>query len=81
MYRVWGDGKQMVKGDRTDYFGLSGLSTDQLRNMGYLVWIAPQEKGSFLSEGDIPTFLNLLANGLELLKIAAGADGVAAVYL
>ena len=65
LYRVWGDGKQMAKGDKTDYFGLSGLSADQLREMGYMVWTPPQEKGSFISEGDTPTFLNLLANGLR----------------
>jgi len=65
MYRVWGDGKQMVKGDRTDYFGLSGYTADQLRKMGYMVWTPPQEKGSFVSEGDTPTFLNLLDNGLR----------------
>jgi hypothetical protein len=65
MYRVWGDGKQMVKGDRTDYFGLSGYTADQLKKMGYMVWMPPQEKGSFLGEGDTPTFLNLLDNGLR----------------
>jgi hypothetical protein len=65
MYRVWGDGKQMVKGDRTDYFGLSGYTADQLRNIGYMVWMPPQEKGSFIGEGDTPTFLNLLDNGLR----------------
>ncbi len=65
MYRVWGDGKQMVKGDRTDYFGLSGYTADQLRQMGYMVWTPPQEKGSFVSEGDTPTFLNLVNNGLR----------------
>jgi len=65
LYRVWGDGKQMAKGDRTDYFGLSGLTSDQLRDMGYMVWTPPQEKGSFISEGDTPTFMNLLDNGLR----------------
>jgi hypothetical protein len=65
IYRVWGDGKQMAKGDRTDYFGVSGATADQLREMGYMVWTPPQEKGSFISEGDTPTFLNLLANGLR----------------
>jgi hypothetical protein len=65
MYRVWGDGKQMAKGDRTDYFGLSGLTADQLREMGYMVWTPPQEKGSFISEGDTPTILNLVGNGLR----------------
>jgi hypothetical protein len=65
LYRVWGDGKQMAKGDRTDYFGLAGYTAEQLREMGYMVWTPPQEKGSFISEGDTPTFLNLLANGLR----------------
>ena len=65
MYRVWGDGRQMVSGDRTDYFGLSGYTPDQLRRMGYMVWMPPQERGSFIGEGDTPTFLNLLDNGLR----------------
>ncbi len=65
MYRVWGDGKQMVKDDRTDYFGLSGYTADQLKNMGYMVWMPPQERGSFLGEGDTPTFMNLVDNGLR----------------
>src|SRR6185312_12132492 len=65
MYRVWGDGKQMAKGDKTDYFGLSGVTADRIREMGYYVWTAPQEKGSFISEGDTPTFMNLLDNGLR----------------
>jgi hypothetical protein len=65
LYRVWGDGKQMAKGDMTDYFGLSGTTVDQLRAMGYYVWTNAQEKGSFISEGDTPTFMNLLDNGLR----------------
>jgi hypothetical protein len=65
LYRVWGDGKQMVKGDRTDYFGLSGYTSDQLKQMGYMVWMPPQPKGAFLGEGDTPTFLNLIGNGLR----------------
>lgn len=65
LYRVWGDGKQMVKGDRTDYFGFSGYSAEQLKQMGYMVWIPPQEKGSFLGEGDTPTFINLINVGLR----------------
>ena len=31
LYRVWGDGRQMVAGDMTDYFHLSGHSADELR--------------------------------------------------
>ncbi len=64
LYRVWGDGKQMVKGDRTDFFGLSGYTIDQLKQMGYMVWMHPEAKGSFLGEGDTPVFLNLVDNGL-----------------
>lgn len=69
LYRVWGDGKQMVKGDRTDYFGLSGYTREQLQEMGYLVWAPPQPKGSFLGEGDTPTFLNLIRTGLRAYEI------------
>ncbi len=65
LYRVWGDGKQMVKDDPTDYFGLSGFTADELKKKGYMVWMAPQEKGSFLGEGDTPTFLSLIDNGLR----------------
>jgi hypothetical protein len=65
LYRVWGDGKQMVKGDRTDYFGLSGYTGDQLKQMGYMVWMPPQPKSAFLGEGDTPTFINLVDNGLR----------------
>ena len=65
LYRVWGDGKQFVKGDRTDYFGLSGYASRQLAEMGYMVWMPPQPKGSFLGEGDTPTFLNLIEIGLR----------------
>lgn len=65
LYRVWGDGKQMVQGDKVDYFGLSGYSTEELKKMGYFVWLPPQEKGSWLGEGDNPTFMNMLGNGLR----------------
>jgi hypothetical protein len=65
LYRVWGDGKEMSAGDPTDFFGLSGFTAEELRAKGYNVWTSPQEKGSFISEGDTPTFLNLLDNGLR----------------
>jgi hypothetical protein len=65
LYRVWGDGKQMVKGDPTDYFQLSGYTKKELEDKGYMVWIPPQPKGTFLGEGDTPTFLNLVDNGLR----------------
>jgi hypothetical protein len=65
LYRVWGDGKQMVKDDKVDYFGLAGYSTEELKKMGYFVWMPPQEKGSWLGEGDNATFMNMLGNGLR----------------
>jgi hypothetical protein len=64
-YRVWGDGKQMVKDDIFDFFGFSGYTEDQLRKKGYIVWTPLQKKGSFLGEGDTPTYLNLIDNGLR----------------
>jgi hypothetical protein len=73
LYRVWGDGKQMVKGDIMDYFGFSGYTTEQLRSMGYAVWMPVQEKGSWLGEGDNATFMNMPANGLRAYE--AGSYG------
>jgi hypothetical protein len=68
MYRVWGDGKQMVEGDIFDYFGLPGSTADQLKSQGYVVWTPPREPGSFISEGDTPTFINLVDNGLRAFE-------------
>jgi hypothetical protein len=68
LYRVWGDGKQMVKGDKMDYFGFSGYANEQLRSMGYVVWMPVQEKGSWLGEGDDFTFMNMLGNGLRAFE-------------
>lgn len=67
-YRVWGDGKQMVPGDRFDYFGLTGHAAAELRAMGYAVWLPPRPKGEFLGEGDTFTFLNLIDNGLDAYR-------------
>ena len=64
LYRVWGDGKQMVQGDIFDYFGLSGFTAEQLKAKGYIVWTPPRPKGEFLGEGDTFTYLNLIDNGL-----------------
>jgi hypothetical protein len=64
LYRIWGDGKQMVKGDVFDYFGLSNYTANQLKAMGYIVWTPPRPKGEFLAEGDTFTYLNLIDNGL-----------------
>lgn len=64
IYRVWGDGKQMVKNDPFDYFGLDGYTNEELKKMGYIVWMPKQEKGSWLGEGDTGTFMNIISNGL-----------------
>jgi hypothetical protein len=65
LYRVWGDGRQMVPGDMTDYFHLSGLTADELRAQGYRVWMDPQAPGEWISEGDTTNMLNLLVPGLR----------------
>lgn len=65
LYRVWGDGKQMVKNDIMDYFGLAGFTNDELKKKGYVVWMPVQPKGSWLGEGDNHTFMNMLGNGLR----------------
>jgi len=71
LYRVWGDGKQMVKGDKLDYFGLSGYTNEQLRSMGYVVWMPVQPKDSWLGEGDNHTFMNMLENGLRAYEVSS----------
>lgn len=63
--RLWGDGKQMVKGDIFDYFGIAHVSADELKKQGYIVWTPPRAQGEFLGEGDTGTYLNLLDNGLR----------------
>jgi hypothetical protein len=65
LYRVWGDGKQMVAGDIYDFFGFSAYSDEELRALGYIVWMPVKEQGSWISEGDTSTFMNLLDNGLR----------------
>ncbi|MDO4259254.1 MAG: DUF1593 domain-containing protein [Actinomycetaceae bacterium] len=65
-YRVWGDGVQMADGfDAEDYFGLDGVSEEELRERGYMVWAPLQEKGSWISEGDSSNFALLVDNGLR----------------
>lgn len=76
IYRVWGDGKQMVKNDPFDYFGLDGYTNEALKKMGYIVWMPKQEKGSWLGEGDTGTFMNIISNGLDSdIKETAGGWG------
>ena len=55
LYRVWQDGVVM---DPTDTYG---FSAEKLSEIGR----DAQEKDSFISEGDTPTYLNLLDNGLR----------------
>jgi hypothetical protein len=65
-YRVWGDNRFMYSTifDPTDYFGFANLTDPQVRALGYFPFAAPQEPGSWISEGDTSTFMNLLDNGL-----------------
>lgn len=65
LYRVWGDGLQMVPGDPYDHFGERGKSAKALVDEGFVVWTPPQEESSFISEGDTPTFLDFIGNGLD----------------
>src|SRR4051794_36015406 len=62
---VWGDGREMAPGDITDFFWQSGLTREQLVAQGYYVWTNLQAQGEFVGEGDTPTFLNLLGNGMR----------------
>ena len=71
LYRVWGDGKQMVKGDRVDYFGIASHTGDELKRLGYVVWMPVQQKGSWLGEGDDHTFMNMLGNGLRAYEVGS----------
>ena len=73
LYRVWGDGKQMVKGDIMDYFGIPDHTNAELKKMGYVVWMPVQPKGSWLGEGDDFTFMNMPGNGLRAYE--AGSFG------
>lgn len=68
LYRVWGDGKQMVKGDKMDYFGIPDQTDESLRKQGYVVWLPVQAKGSWIGEGDDPTYMNMLGNGLRAFE-------------
>ena len=65
LVRCWGDGKQMVPGDVTDYMGLSGYTTEELKKMGYAVWTPPQPAGTLYGDGDSNCYFNLIDNGLR----------------
>jgi hypothetical protein len=61
----------MVKGDIMDYFGIAGHTNDELKKMGYVVWMPVQQKGSWLGEGDNHTFMNMPGNGLRAYEDAS----------
>lgn len=65
LYRTWGDGRRMVESDPTDYFHLSGYTSEQLIEMGFQVWTDPQPAGGWISEGDSTNMLNLFPAGLR----------------
>ena len=64
--RLWGDGKQMVPGDKTDFIGPSaGRTADEMRAEGYYVWTAIQPQGTLYGDGDSGCFYMLIDNGLR----------------
>ena len=64
--RLWGDGRQMVPGDMTDFIGPSaGRTADEMRAEGYYVWSNIQPKGTLYSDGDSGCFYMLIDNGLR----------------
>jgi hypothetical protein len=66
LQRVWGDGKQLVKGDIFDCFGLANIYTQQeLLDMGYVEVHPFWPTGSFLGEGDSGNFIWQIDNGLR----------------
>jgi hypothetical protein len=58
----------MVKGDKMDFFGVSGYGAKKLKSMGYVVWMPLQEKGSWIGEGDDFTYMNMPGNGLRAFE-------------
>ncbi len=66
LVRLWGDGKQMVPGDLTDFIGPSaGKAREELTAEGYYVWTAIQPKGTLYGDGDSGCFYQLVDNGLR----------------
>lgn len=66
LVRCWGDGKQMVPGDKLDMMGpYKGESIEELARMGYIVWRGPEPIGTLYDDGDSPCFYNLIDNGLN----------------
>lgn len=66
LVRLWGDGKQMVPGDMTDFIGPSaGRTADEMRAEGYYVWSNIQPQGTLYGDGDSGCFYQLIDNGLR----------------
>jgi len=66
LQRVWGDGKQLVKDDIFDCFGVANIYTQQeLLDMGYVEVHPFHPTGSFLGEGDSGNFISQIDNGLR----------------
>lgn len=66
LVRCWGDGKQMVPGDLTDFPGPSaGKTREEMIKEGYVVWSAIQPQGTLYSDGDSGCFYQLIDNGLR----------------
>ena len=66
LVRLWGDGKQMVPGDLTDFIGPSADKTrEELTAEGYYIWTAIQPKGTLYGDGDSGCFYQLIDNGLR----------------
>ena len=66
LQRVWGDGKQLVKDDIFDCFGVANIHTQQeLLDMGYVEVHPFHPTGSFLGEGDSGNFTNQIDFGLR----------------
>ncbi|MBQ9286873.1 MAG: DUF1593 domain-containing protein [Bacteroidaceae bacterium] len=66
LQRVWGDGKQLVKDDIFDCFGMTDKYTQQqLLDLGYTEVHPFHPTGSFLGEGDSGNFLNQMDFGLR----------------
>jgi len=56
----------MVKNDIFDFFGVSELGKEKLKELGYILWMPTLlPKGTFISEGDTFCYLNLIDNGLR----------------
>ena len=64
--RLWGDGKQMVPGDKTDFIGPSaGKTREEMTAEGYYVWTNIQPQGTLYGDGDSGCFYMLIDNGLR----------------